>query len=65
MYILSSIHAINAAVLVKFAFVDHGDTLESSIAYIAQPSLARALLGVIAFTINTMIADCVLVRETL
>ena len=65
MYILSSIHAINAAVLVKFAFVDHGDTLESSIAYIAQPSLPRSLLGVIALTINTMVADFVLVRSKL
>ncbi|KAJ7725705.1 hypothetical protein B0H16DRAFT_1471733 [Mycena metata] len=61
MYILSSIHAINAAVLVQFAFVEHGDTIESSIAYIAQPSLPRALLGVIALTINTMIADFVLI----
>ncbi|KAJ6572807.1 hypothetical protein DFH09DRAFT_1460813 [Mycena vulgaris] len=61
MYILSSIHAINGAVLVQFAFVEHGDTIESSIAYIAQPSLPRALLGAIALTINTMIADFVLI----
>ncbi|KAJ6545197.1 hypothetical protein B0H19DRAFT_1266662 [Mycena capillaripes] len=61
MYILSSIHAINGAVLVQFAFVEHGDTIESSIAYIAQPSLPRSLLGVIALTINTMIADFVLI----
>ncbi|KAJ7752649.1 hypothetical protein B0H16DRAFT_1887204 [Mycena metata] len=60
MYILSSIHAINGAVLVQFAFVEHGDTIESSIAYIAQPSLPRSLLGAIALTINTMIADFVL-----
>ncbi|KAJ6559712.1 hypothetical protein B0H19DRAFT_1260411 [Mycena capillaripes] len=61
MYILSSIHAINGAVLVQFAFVEHGDTIESSIAYIAQPSLPRSLLGAIALTINTMIADFVLI----
>ncbi|KAJ7752655.1 hypothetical protein B0H16DRAFT_1887207 [Mycena metata] len=61
MYILSSIHAINAAVLIQFGFVEHGDTIESSIAYIAQPSLPRSLLGAIALTINTMIADFVLI----
>ncbi|KAJ6522901.1 hypothetical protein B0H19DRAFT_1085947 [Mycena capillaripes] len=61
MYILSSIHAINGAVLVQFAFVEHGDSIESSIAYIAQPSLPRSLLGATALTINTMIADFVLI----
>ncbi|KAJ7742516.1 hypothetical protein B0H14DRAFT_3607954 [Mycena olivaceomarginata] len=61
MYILSSIHAINGAVLVQFGFVEHGDTIESSIAYLAQPSLPRSLLGAIALTINTMIADFVLI----
>ncbi|KAF7371495.1 hypothetical protein MVEN_00004100 [Mycena venus] len=35
MYILSSIYAISGAVLVQFAFVEHGDTIESSNAYIA------------------------------
>ncbi|KAJ7445861.1 hypothetical protein FB451DRAFT_1567985 [Mycena latifolia] len=61
MYILSTIHAACRWLLVKNAFIDHGDTSTTTVLYLIQPPLWLAVLPAVSLTTNTLLSDCVLI----
>ncbi|KAJ7445651.1 hypothetical protein FB451DRAFT_1292718 [Mycena latifolia] len=61
MYTLATIHAACRWLLVKNAFIDHGDTSTTTLLYLIQPPLWLAVLPAISLTTNTLISDCVLI----
>ncbi|KAJ7629081.1 hypothetical protein FB45DRAFT_919950, partial [Roridomyces roridus] len=62
MYILSTVHLIGDWIHVKRAFVDNGDTAESAAIYLVfRFPLWLAVMGTVAFVLNTLIADLVLI----
>ncbi|KAJ6538091.1 hypothetical protein B0H19DRAFT_377302 [Mycena capillaripes] len=61
MYILATIHVICRWILVRNSFVDHGDTSATSTLYLTQPPLWLTVLAAVVFSVNTLVADCVLI----
>ncbi|KAF7344824.1 hypothetical protein MVEN_01643700 [Mycena venus] len=61
MYIFSTTHVINGWVLTRNAFIVHGDTALSTVLYLIKPPLSMTVLGPVVFTLNTLVADCVLI----
>jgi hypothetical protein len=63
MYIFSTTHIINRWILTRNAFIVHGDTALSAALYLIRLPLSITVLGPVVFTLNTLVADCVLVRS--
>ncbi|KAJ7643222.1 hypothetical protein B0H17DRAFT_1104685 [Mycena rosella] len=61
MYIMSTIHVATRWLLITKAFIDHGDTSTTATLALLQPPLWLAVLGAVVFSVNTLIADCVLI----
>ncbi|KAJ7853914.1 hypothetical protein B0H13DRAFT_2358726 [Mycena leptocephala] len=61
MYILSTIHVACRWVLVKGAFVNDAESPTSTTLHLLQPPFWLTVLAPVVFTLNTLIADCVLV----
>ncbi|KAJ7779391.1 hypothetical protein DFH07DRAFT_950456 [Mycena maculata] len=61
MYILSTVEIICRWVVTRSAFIDHGDTSNTISLYLLEPPLWEAVLAAVVFSINTLIADCILV----
>ncbi|KAJ6565187.1 hypothetical protein DFH09DRAFT_1314987 [Mycena vulgaris] len=62
MYTLSTVHVACPWLLIKNAFVDHADTPESTAVYLIEPRLWLTGLSAVVLTVNTLAADCILVR---
>lgn len=63
MYIFSTTHLINRWILTRNAFVIHGDTAFSAAIYLIRLPFSITVLGAVVFTLDTLVADCVLVRS--
>ncbi|KAJ6612622.1 hypothetical protein B0H10DRAFT_2222970 [Mycena sp. CBHHK59/15] len=61
MYTLSTVHVACRWVLVKEAFIDHADTPTSTLIYLVQSPLWLTVLAAVTLTVNTLVADCVLI----
>ncbi|KAJ7275984.1 hypothetical protein C8J57DRAFT_1505286 [Mycena rebaudengoi] len=61
MYILSTMHIVCRWILMRNAFIDNGDTSTTISLYLLQPPLWLTVLAAIVFTVNTLMADCVLI----
>ncbi|KAJ7118120.1 hypothetical protein C8R44DRAFT_549363, partial [Mycena epipterygia] len=61
MYVFSTVHAASRWVLVKNAFIDHGDTAESTLTYLLVNPLWLVVVPGVMFPANTLVADCVLI----
>ncbi|KAJ6575770.1 hypothetical protein DFH09DRAFT_1455262 [Mycena vulgaris] len=61
MYIFSTVHAASRWVQIKNAFIDHGDTPESTLLYLLRNPLWLVILPGVAFPANTLVADCILI----
>ncbi|KAJ7087065.1 hypothetical protein C8R44DRAFT_893236 [Mycena epipterygia] len=61
MYVFSTVHAASRWVLVKNAFIDHGDTPESTLTYLLINPLWLVVVPGVMFPANTLVADCVLI----
>ncbi|KAJ6585768.1 hypothetical protein B0H19DRAFT_1059956 [Mycena capillaripes] len=61
MYILATMHIICRWILMRNAFIDHGDTSVTTSLYLLQPPLWLTVLAAVVFTVNTLVADCVLI----
>ncbi|KAJ7604688.1 hypothetical protein DFH06DRAFT_274960 [Mycena polygramma] len=61
MYALSTIHVACRWIVVKNAFIDHAETPSSTSIYLLQSPLWLTVLGATVFSVNTLLADCVLI----
>ncbi|KAJ7087079.1 hypothetical protein C8R44DRAFT_893246 [Mycena epipterygia] len=61
MYVFSTVHAASRWVLVNTAFIDHGDTPESTLAFLAVEPLWLVVVPGVMFPANTLIADSILI----
>ncbi|KAJ7613503.1 hypothetical protein FB45DRAFT_759174 [Roridomyces roridus] len=62
MYILSTVHVISDWILLKRGFIDNGETPDSTGTYLFEGApLWLAMTSAVALTVNTMIADFVLI----
>ncbi|KAJ7452739.1 hypothetical protein B0H11DRAFT_283304 [Mycena galericulata] len=61
MYIFATIHMGTRWFLVKSGFIDHGDSAVTTIAYLLVNPLWLATLPAIRLTMNTLVADCILI----
>ncbi|KAJ7696935.1 hypothetical protein B0H17DRAFT_1197677 [Mycena rosella] len=61
MYTFSTVHAASRWVMIKNAFIDNGDTPESTLAYLLENPVWLVIIPGIAFPANTLVADCVLI----
>ncbi|KAJ7478083.1 hypothetical protein FB451DRAFT_1556914 [Mycena latifolia] len=61
MYTFSTVYAALHWVLVKNAFIDNGDTAESTLTYLLAPPLWLVVVPGVLFPANMLVADCVLI----
>ncbi|KAJ7643126.1 hypothetical protein DFH06DRAFT_1427065 [Mycena polygramma] len=61
MYTLSTVHLACKWVLIKHAFIDHGDSPTSTVIHLVQSPLWLTVLPAVTLTTNTLVADCVLI----
>ncbi|KAJ7473231.1 hypothetical protein FB451DRAFT_1248802, partial [Mycena latifolia] len=63
MYILFTVYAASHWVLVKNAFIDNGDTVESTLTYLLAPPLWLVVVPGVLFPANTLIWRCWIVWD--
>ncbi|KAF7372818.1 hypothetical protein MSAN_00487800 [Mycena sanguinolenta] len=61
MYTLSTIHVASVWILVKTGFINNGNTPLSTSLYLLQPPLWLTVLAATVFTVNTVIADFIVI----
>jgi hypothetical protein len=62
MYILSTMHIVCRWIIMRNAFINNGDTSITISLYLLQPPLWLTVLAAVVFTVNTLVADIVLVK---
>ncbi|KAJ7884572.1 hypothetical protein B0H14DRAFT_2339083, partial [Mycena olivaceomarginata] len=61
MYILSTMHIVCRWIIMRNAFINNGDTSITISLYLLQPPLWLTVLAAVVFTVNTLVADIVLI----